>query len=364
MSTKVFSTQSVSKWLGKWYDALIRRQLNEANQWKKQVDETIMDMEEDQTILIYYSLLSLRHDFLINHSKGKSASIDTIQPAEAKTNLLLTYYYHLFTGMVLVFERDYIKGLQHYIEAENYLKQIPDRIEEAEYHYRVAVAYHEIFQPLSAFKHVNQAKLIFDSDPAYVQKSMDCENLLALCYLTNKDFERAEEHLNRALDMAKLLKDKEMERVIRYNIGFLNSEKGASYEAIRILKNLQVREFLKIKRSFLLAREYFKIGKGEEAFEEMNVGMQMCQEEGNTEYHHHYMILRSFHDGSSDEKIESIVNKAVDYLEEHRLYDYVDDYLSQLANYFLEKENHQKASMYFRKAQDYRENRGRIPETV
>lgn len=355
MSTHAISTQDMSKWMEQWYNALLRHQLDEAVQWKEQVERTIMDMEEDQTLLIYYSLLILRHNLLTRDQAGLNQYAQSITPFEEQSGPLLTYYYHLFTGMYKAYEGAYNDALHHYISAEDYLKEIPDQMEKAEFHYRVASVYYHIRQTLLAFKHVKQAKALFDSDKAYVQNSADCENLLGLCYLANKDFAFAEDHLTRALNTAVTLEDEELALHIRYNFGFMYAEKGESDEAVRFLKSVNEAGFNREKASFLLAREYFKLGQAEEAFKGIEAGLEACRETENAEYSHHLAVLKALHDESADEEKEMVVAKAIDYFSDNRLYGYMNDYLGELAHYFFEQKQFEKAGIYFERARRERD---------
>lgn len=356
MSIKTVSRESVSKLLGQWYNALVRHELGEAIRWKEEVENTIMDMEEDQTILLYYSLLVLRHNLLTSNGEAPNDYLNTIRPFEEDMGPLLTYYYHLFTGMYKAAERQYGAALDHYTAAEEKLNDIPDKMEKGEFHYRVASVYYHIRQTMLAFKHVKQAKIIFDTDEDYGKKSADCENLLGLCYISNKDFQIAEKHLRHALTTANLFEDEELKLHIQYNLGFLYAEKGDPHRAIELLKKVHAVGFNKIKTPFLLAREYFKIAKTEMAFETIDTGAEVCKKVDNVEYLHHYNILSAFHDGTKDEEIESVVNDGIGYFKKHYLDGYVDDYLNRLAQYFYEKENHEKASYYFQRAYERREH--------
>ncbi|TCP23782.1 tetratricopeptide repeat protein [Scopulibacillus darangshiensis] len=358
MTTKAVSCESVSKVLGLWHNALIRNQLNEAIQYKDDVENIIMDMEQDQTILLYYSLLVLRHNLLTNNAETPNQYLKSIKPFEEKMGSLLTYYYHLFTGMHKSAERRYGEALDHYTAAEEKLIDIPDDMEKGEFHYRVASVYYHIRQTMLAYKHVKQAKAIFDTDKDYGKKSADCDNLLGLCYILNKNFGLAEKHLRQAFETAELFKDEELKLHIYYNLGFLYAEKKEPDHAIDYLNKVHAAGFNKVRTPFLLAREYFKIAKSDKAFEMIDKGLKVCEETNNVEYRHHYSILRAFNDGSSDDEIESAVKEGMTYFKKHRLNGYVNDYSSQLAYYFCERENHEKASRYFRSAYESRETEG------
>ncbi|HEX6922314.1 MAG TPA: tetratricopeptide repeat protein [Bacillales bacterium] len=346
MSTTTISSQSVSKWLGKWYKSLIRHQLQEATGWKVKVDGQIMDMEEDQTLLIYYSLLTLRHN-LLTRQENPNNYLKSINPFEEKSGPMLTHYYHLFTGMCEALEGNYTEALRHYSAAEEYLDKIPDDKEKAEFHFRVANVYYHIRQTSLAFKHGKEAKAIFDVDPDYLQRSAHCEILLGLCYLTNKDFELAQDHLETALDIAIQLNSDNLKIHIRYNFGFLFAEKGDSRQAIEHLEMVDAVDFDKAATSFLLAREFFKTGRLDDAFNKVNQGMEVCEKTENTEYQHHFKILKAFHDGSSVENIETAVKEGVAYFKKHQLYGYADDYLTKLANYVCENNDYRNTDVFF-----------------
>lgn len=354
MSTKTVSSQNVSKILGKWYNALIRHELDEAVQLKAEVENVIEDTEQDRTLLLYYSLLNFRHNLLTKKNADSHNYAKSIKPFEEKVGPLLTHYYYFFTGMYHAYEGQYAEALHSYITAEEYLTQIPDDIEKGEFHYRVASVYYHIRQPMLAFKHAQQAKTIFDANELYLKNSAGCENILSLCYLANKDFVLAEKQLNSALNTVKALEDSELELYMYYNFGFLFAEKEEPHQAIYYLNKVDAAGLDPIRTPFLLAREYFKVGSQEEAFRKIDFGLKACGEIKNTEYAYHYAILKAFHDGSDDRDIESIVNEGVAFFDQHRLHGF--DYVSQLAEYFFEKDNYEKASLYYKKADGIRKN--------
>lgn len=349
MSVKTVRRECVSKMLADWYRALVRHELEEAEKQKNEVEQVIMKMEEDQTILLYYSLLELRHNLLTNPGRKKSHYLNKIKPFQEESGPLLAYYYHLFTGMYKAGEGKYSEALEHYLRAEEKLSEIPDKMEKGEFHYRVATVYYHMRQTMLAFKHAKQARAIFDSEPAYGKKSADCDNLLGLCYILNRDFTLAEEHLRSALNKAEKLGDHELKKHVEYNIGFLYSEKNESEKAIAYLEKVRQIGFNNVKTLFLLAREYLKIGMREQAGPMIEQGLQICQEAENEEYFYHYSILKTFYclEDKDDGQKEAVIQKAVSYFRKNRQEGYANDYLCKLAHYFYEKKDYEKASFYF-----------------
>ncbi|WP_345914063.1 hypothetical protein [Bacillus velezensis] len=53
--------------ISEWYDAVNKFDVKTAIKLKRQVEELLEQMEEDQNVLIYYQLMKFRHDLTMNY---------------------------------------------------------------------------------------------------------------------------------------------------------------------------------------------------------------------------------------------------------------------------------------------------------
>ncbi|BBP89571.1 hypothetical protein BsIDN1_31890 [Bacillus safensis] len=59
--------RSRCKKINQWYTHICKFEVEQANGMKRLVEEEIHDMEEDQDLLLYYSLMDFRHQMMLQH---------------------------------------------------------------------------------------------------------------------------------------------------------------------------------------------------------------------------------------------------------------------------------------------------------
>ncbi|MDE1376424.1 hypothetical protein [Bacillus licheniformis] len=65
------AAEEVANMLNTWYRAIRRSDAEQSIRLFEQIKPLLADMEEDQEVLIYYSLLELRHKIMLYDSRGK-----------------------------------------------------------------------------------------------------------------------------------------------------------------------------------------------------------------------------------------------------------------------------------------------------
>lgn len=104
MAHKIPSSEVGVK-INQWYTHICKFEVEQANGMKRLVEEEIHDMEEDQDLLLYYSLMDFRHQMMLQHLAPVHAGSETLQAvsfpkeiddAEDEMTGLLGYYFHFF----------------------------------------------------------------------------------------------------------------------------------------------------------------------------------------------------------------------------------------------------------------------------
>jgi tetratricopeptide (TPR) repeat protein len=135
LTLEVITKRDITKLLNDWYQEMRVQHVIKARKLKEEIDSKINNIEEDQDVLIYYSLLDFRHKILIgDFESGYNEPI-----SEQETNSFLKYYYHFFKFIYFMEIGNYNEAKPYYERAEELLAEIPDEAEKAEFNYRVAV---------------------------------------------------------------------------------------------------------------------------------------------------------------------------------------------------------------------------------
>lgn len=341
------SAEGMDKLLNDWYEYMRNHNALEADKVKKKIDEKLDVVQNNKEMLMFYTLLDFRYKMMRRQLTQSRSLLSKIETFREELTDLLNYYYHFFQGMYFTRTGQYKEALEQYWYAEELLEKIPDQIEKAEFHYRLAGAYYDIGKNYISIQHVKQAQEIFLQNPLYATRNADCETLLGLNCIRLKQFEEAEHHLILALDLAQKNGDVSLIPLARYNLGYLYSEQKMSQAAIRHLMEIYGEEVNRYKVAYLLAREYFRMNEPEKAQQYVNEGLEECKRCKNVEYVHHLKIVEAFHRGYSDEDLESIVQSGIDYFQSVELWFFVQEYAEKLAKRFYDTNNHQRASYYF-----------------
>ncbi|WP_257147055.1 hypothetical protein [Bacillus cereus] len=115
------------------YKSMRSQKLLQAKNLGLDVEKLLNEIKQDQTLLIYYSLLEFRYNFLINNTDGLLKPGEHI---ERSTIDVLNYYYYLFSAIHAMKIGQYSATKHFYHKAETLLSLIPDELERAEFNYQ------------------------------------------------------------------------------------------------------------------------------------------------------------------------------------------------------------------------------------
>lgn len=129
--------------LNQWYVMIKRHEVAQAVSIKYDIEHRLPNMEENQDLLLYFNLLDYRHKLLTEEFAASTKLFEDIQEQKAdmqSTDDMIEYYYFFFAGMYEFHKKDYTNAINYYKLAEEKLRTIPDQIEIAEFHYKLAIA--------------------------------------------------------------------------------------------------------------------------------------------------------------------------------------------------------------------------------
>ncbi|MDM5188786.1 tetratricopeptide repeat protein [Bacillus sp. DX4.1] len=348
MNVSVKGNEQITRLLNEWYFEIRARHVTNAQRLKAEIDTMIHSIEEDQNLLLYYSLLDFRHQYLIDSLSISKNSFKKIDSFEEPTDNFLSYFLHFFKAIHFNITGNHTLAKKHYDKAELLLKKIPDEIENAEFYYELAIFYCHIQKPIITINYLQKSKDIFSNNGSgYEMKVAFCNNLYGLAYTQLKEFELAEEHYIAAIESFQKKNEEHFTMIIRHNLGFMYATQNLSSLAIRYLSEVNQKMPSNYKAIFIEAREHSKLGETQIAAELIEKGLSICHGLNNEGYILHFNILKNLNNNVSTKELEQVVIEGLTYFEREELYEYIHEYNEKLAIKFYHEDNHSKASQYF-----------------
>ncbi|MGE6553002.1 Rap family tetratricopeptide repeat protein [Bacillus mycoides] len=347
MNVSVKRNEEITLMLNEWYVEIRARKISQAHRLKEEIDKKISTIEEDQNLLLYYSLLDFRFQYVVDNLGVSASSFDKIEEFEIPTNHFLTYYYHFFKAIHASGIGSYILAKEHFDKAESLLELVPDKIEKAEFYYKLGAFHYDIYESLNSIKYTTKAKELFEQHANYERNVGFCENLIGTACTKLKEWALSEEHLIKAMDIFQKLNEEKYTLMVRHNLGYMYSSQNLSSLAIRYLLEVINHNPNHHKALFLKAREHYKLDQLDIAKDLADTGYNICIELGNTEYIHLFSILRCLVSNENGDELEKVIVEGISYFENELLYEYIEESQEYLAVKFYEEDNHIKSSQYF-----------------
>ncbi|MES1051419.1 tetratricopeptide repeat protein [Bacillus thuringiensis] len=347
MSVQIKTNELVTNLLNEWYKTIRSRHIANCNKLKIEIDGKINNIDQDQELLLYYSLLNFRHQYLMDHLSIGKESFKDIESFPTPTDGLLVYYYHFFKAIHATITGNYKLAQELYDIAENKLQAIPDPLEHAEFYFTLSTFSCHNQQYVLALRQSSMAQVIFSKHEGYELNIGYCKNVSGLACIHLKEYPLAEEYLITAMDIFKKYNEEHAKSSVRHNLGFMYASQNLSELAIKQLSELIKEHPNNYKAIFIKAREHFKLKNTEQANILIDKGLKICKELQQEDFHHRLAILKALNNNVSAEKLEKVVNNGMSYFENEQLYENIDTYCDALATKFYEEDNDSKASKYF-----------------
>ena len=81
--------EQITKMLNDWYIEIRARHIGKAHKLKLEIDQKIHNIEEDQNLLLYYSLLDFRHQYMIDSLSIGKDSFDKVESLEVPASVFI-----------------------------------------------------------------------------------------------------------------------------------------------------------------------------------------------------------------------------------------------------------------------------------
>ncbi|MFB0634037.1 tetratricopeptide repeat protein [Bacillus rugosus] len=368
--TSVISSSSVGEKINEWYMYIRRFSIPDAEYLRREIKQELDQMGEDQDLHLYYSLMEFRHNLMLEYLEPLEKMRIEEQPRlsdllleidkkQARLTGLLEYYFNFFRGMYELERREYVLAIQFFKKAESKLIFVKDKIDKAEFFFKMSEVYYYMKQTYVSMDYARQAFEIYSEQTTYDIRMIQCQSLFGANFLDLKQYEKAIAHFQKAYTLAEAEQQPQLMGRTLYNIALCKQNQNSFESAIEyVKKSIQVFERSKMLPSlpqafFLITQIYFKLGKMDNACEYHIKGKEYSTAAGDTVYLTEFEFLESLYlSGPDEDRIE----KCFVFLESKMMYADIEDFALDVAKYYHQQEDYKKASNYFLKVEEARQH--------
>ncbi|WP_087941867.1 Rap family tetratricopeptide repeat protein [Bacillus atrophaeus] len=346
--------------INEWYTHIRQFHVADAERVKLEVEREIEDMEEDQDLLLYYSLMEFRHRVMLDYIKPLegdasqlefSELLEDIEGNQYKLTGLLDYYFNFFRGMYEFKQKMFLNAMMFYKRAEKNLAFVSDDIEKAEFAFKMAEIFYNLKQTYVSMSYAIQALETYQSYETYTVRRIQCEFVIAGNYDDMQYPERALPHLELALDLAKKEGSPRLISSALYNLGNCYEKMGDLYKAAGYFeKSVSIcksEKFDNLPHSiYALTQVLYKQKNYTAAQEQYRQGLEIAYQYCDELFVKLFQFLHALYGKSVD--TESVA-RTFQFLEEHMLYPYVEELAHDAAQFYIENGQPEKALAFYEK---------------
>lgn len=359
---QLISSSKVGVKINEWYKYIRMFSVPDAEVLKSEVEQEINAMEENQDLLLYYSLMCFRHQLMLDYLEPKTMNeerpeisdlLEKIESSQAKLKGILEYYFNFFRGMYEFEEYEYLKAISFYKQAEKKLSLVADEIERAEFHYKVAEIYYHMKQTHMSMHHIVQAIESYRAHETYSVREIQCSFVIGLNYLDMEYPEKAIPHFQKAYKKALEIDMPRLAGSALYNLGISSFSEEKFDEAIEYFKEgvlvyeqngyEYANRLLDIL--FMLAKTNFKANKKTEGTAAYKHGLSLSKNLNDEVLTKMFDFLNALYIDDNKETLNEILT----YLEFKTMFSDVEDLATDAAKYYTKNEDHKAAGLFYEK---------------
>ncbi|MCR9040973.1 hypothetical protein QRX25_10295 [Bacillus sp. L381] len=351
MKHKIASEEVVNV-LNNWYSAIMKGEIQAALTLKEDSERMLPDMEDNESVILYCQLIQLKHRMLLQRMDG---NIDLPEPDQANSSIdgVLEYYYYFFKGIYEAHRSHNSNAIDFFKAAESKLNCIDDELEIAEFHYRIGTTYYHMKSTILSENHLNQALRIFCKHRDYSRRRLTCSIALALNYIDEMEFAKAEALLTECAQMSQALEDRYIFGLSVFNLGYMKIKENKLNDAVLYIEQALAIDELKENAPFAYlhcvyeaARSYFKLGQVKEALERLQEGFLKSTEADKKIFFLKFKTLHSLYVLEDNKK----VTECIQLLEKKKSFVDVEALALDIAHFYKHKKDFEKSVRYYEKS--------------
>lgn len=359
---QVLPSSQVGVKINEWYKMIRQFSVPDAEILKAEVEQEIEEMEEDQDLLVFYSLMCFRHQLMLDSLEPEDRYrdrptvdelLEKIEKPQKRLTGLLKYYSLFFRGMYEFDHKEYVEAIGYYRKAERELNAVSDEMEQAEFHYKIADAYYQIDQHFVSLNHLKKAKQLFEKNQLYKVKVIGCNMMVGANMYDMYRLTEAESYYREALSIARGLEEEKVKRIIGvifHNLGlvYLRGKNLIAAEE-NFKKAIDVKEHIDtvygVRSLYMMANVLYQCDKAKEARFFYETALNRARTSNEEEYLAKLKIINSLY----EEYNETAVKQSLGYLEEKRLWSDFAELTEQLGDFHFEKRNYAEGRNFLKK---------------
>ncbi|UTR07126.1 aspartate phosphatase [Alkalihalobacillus sp. LMS6] len=203
MQVKIPS-EAVGAKIVEWYSCLVSRSYDQAMLLRDETKTMIRQMEKNDKILAYFSLVDYRHSMLMNSYDKNTLDEELLGEHDEITQIdnMLKYFYYFISGQSEYVHERYRSAVKLFERAGRLLEHVNDEAEEAEFYQYTGYVYYRLNQYLIASSYMEKASVIYQR-LQYTEPYLNCQIILAAIYQELHNPDKGEVLLKEALEKAR-----------------------------------------------------------------------------------------------------------------------------------------------------------------
>ncbi|UJW58996.1 tetratricopeptide repeat protein [Bacillus sp. A116_S68] len=346
------ASENVAEMLNEWYSMIVQHNVKKAVEIKNEIEQTLPFMEENQNLVIYFTLLDFRHKMMIRNIHDLKDDLNYFEEQNInQTDTIIEYYYYFFAGQYNFYNRNFMQAIKNYELAENKLKLVSDPIEEAEFHYHLGQAYYRIEQHFLSLNHAKKALKIFGEFENYLEKELNSEMLLAANLVDLCHYDKAYSYYYTALKKAEEGNFKLSIALANFNLG-LCYQRQMTYDLsiTHFEEALKISEYSESSRGvrgiYELVYTLYKAKRNKEGHQLLLSGMERAKREEQKEALTKFKVIHACYELQS----VPIIISLLDELGKFQLWTDVVELSYEIGVVFEERGNYEGAMKFYKKA--------------
>lgn len=330
-----------------WYELVNQNNYEQALSKKEEINSKL-EYITDMQIKIYYEIFSIY--FYIKFEKVcNNKVLEQIENLENKDSLMDSkqqYYMNKVQAYYFYKNSNWKNALIFYENANKIGCGI--EINEPDNLYTLAIIYSRLNNFVKSRKYIKKAKAVFYNNLEF-KKVLDCETVIAINYLLEKEYSLARSSFEKILNNKYL--DQDGKASVLHNLGVLyyknNEFEKSKNNFIESIKYKRTDNLFLLKSYFMLSNISIKLNEPIYGLKYLDLGLSLSKETGNLEYFYKFQLLKYNSDNtlSVDKNIITFLN--ADVLPYFKTFGDKDDYievLTLLGDIYYQHNHYKKAA--------------------